>query len=432
VAQTRHRPKRPRPGTAHSSASAPTFSFVEDVEESYDPEADWKAWRRSPQQLGLGPVPTVSGVAPSNQAVAAAGTAAHRHLFGPGPRPVITAEVLTRAAAVTAYFGQVEVAFTKVPIFRPDLLIDALNLYPHPAAAACRWLVPALRNFFDEPRESADELWSRWHHEHNRLHRLSLSPSSISFHGKPPRHNLIDYQAGPEGTAPSRTHLERWGLTAHLIELPRSWTFEDARGVEHRPSLSVPRLNQLVRSTKIDCEGSSVDRQDTDILIQPLRTYLLRMAADLAIPAKERQRYRGYLQVVNESLLSGVLRRSTFRLHEYQVRQYDALLAAVQMDWRSSKTAYREKRLRVRQECVLRLGWRDSEQVKHLLGVRNVGDSTPRKIAALLLCMSENLELCHPQTVAVALAHSRKLYEGAWDPKSQPKRRGRPSKAPRI
>jgi hypothetical protein len=412
----------------HASARSLTLSFPEDPEESYDPTADWSAWRRTPQERGPGLFSVHPDPIPSDKAVAAAQLAASRHLSGPGPRPDINAEVLSQAAALTAYFGDVEIAFTKVPVYRGDLLLDALNRYPHPAAAACRWLIPGLRNFFGEPREGADELWSHWHHEHDRLHRLSLHPSSFSFQGRHPRHNLIDYEPGPQGTAPSRAHLERWRLTAHLMDVPPAWTFQGGRCVERRRPVSVGRLNRLIRSAKMDDAASISDRQDTDLVIQPLRTYLLHLGADNQIPPRERRQYRECLVVINEAIVSGLVRRSTFRLDHDHVREYDVLLSMVQERWRSSLLFTLSKRTRVRREFLVEHGWRDSDRGSRLLNRQEVSDCHPREVAAMLLCLREGLEPCHPQTFAAALAYSRKIHEPAWDPKISHKRRGRPPK----
>jgi len=409
-----------------------TGAFPADPEESYDPEADWNAWKLARTERRGGLFSAQPNPAPSDQAILAARTAALRGVSEPQSRTELSAESLTRAAAFTTYFGEAEIASAKVPVYRGDLLIDALNRYPHPAAAACRWLVPALRNLIGGERETPDELWDQWDRERDRIRRLSLHPWSTAFQGRLLPHNLIDYQAGAHGTALSRTHLEHWRLTAHLIDVPPIWRFERGFCSEPRRPLSVGRLNALIRFVKEALGSLDSDRQYTESVIQPLRSYLLRMAADDILPMKERRRFRDGFLVISEAFASGLVKRSTFHLEAHHIHEYDQLLMRLQMEWRNSENLEFKRRMKARRQYALQCGWQDSDRVTRLLGGRDIGLCSPREIAASLLCMNEGLALCHPQTFAASLAHARKLLESAWSPGPPRRRRGRPIKPPEF
>lgn len=420
-----------RAKTLKSNAKRPTQRIVfrgepEVVVPPYDPEKDWYAWRNAVESRGRGFFPPKPGIAPSEDAILALQIATERHFHAADPRLQISAERVMLGAVLTAYFGEVLIAHTEVQPYRADFIIDALNRYPHSASAPCRWLIPALRNLVGGPREEPDEISSRWRDEEERRYRICLHPWSTVFQGSPDKHSLIDYQNGSHPSPLSRTHLERWRLRAHLMVVPTTWKFSQGYCNERRPPLSPGRLNALTTHAANALRADHFERQDVEPTIGELRGYLLRNAADPHVPMDERRRCRDAFVLLNEAAAYNLVQKPTFSLDLYHVREYNKFLSAIKMQWSWSLKFPFARRLEVCRQFLAERGWKDSEEVRRFLDGREPGLCSPREIAGLLVCMREELQLCHPQTFAEALAMARKLFPDIPPGESPPKRRGRP------
>ena len=120
----------------------------------------------------------------SCSAVAEAVTYERSYSFLPG--------TVRTAAILTVGLGSCSVLGGRLSAGRFDLLIDALNRYPHAKSTAARWLVPALRNLVSESRETPEQLMNDWAVEAERRYNLLVHPHSARFQGDPPQHAALD------------------------------------------------------------------------------------------------------------------------------------------------------------------------------------------------------------------------------------------------
>jgi hypothetical protein len=213
------------------------------------------------------------------------------------------------------------------------------------------------------------------------------------------------------------------------MQVPPAWNFESAVYTDSTPPLSRRRLNILTcHAAKVIAQSSS-DRAELDSMLRPLRTFLIKEAAKSSNSVVERRQYKQGLAVVNEAVLRDLVRKSTLQLDQTDVREYDWLLAAIQIEWKRTKRRFSGAWYEERQTFVRTHGWpEDSESLSPLLGGRRVGQCWPREVAAILLCLRGSLGLHHPQTILEKIAQARKVQE-AWNLTASPrKRRGRPPK----
>lgn len=422
-------------GAGKGGASASPAGLVEFrteprvVERPYDFGEDWNAWRGALEARGRGLFPSGLDISPSEDALLAVQIAAERH-WQSSDFLQLTATTVSLAADLTAYFGAVDIGGVEIQPYRGDILIESLNRYAHSESGACRWLVPAIRNLAGLSREEPSELWSRWRDEEERHYRLSLHPRSTIFQGSPDPHNLIDYELDSHRVPISRSRLHRWRIRAHLFDLPKEWKFEQSRCVEGRPRLSPARLNALTMYAAEALRYVDTERSSVEPTVIGFRLYLLESAAESSLPMAERRRYKKALARLNEASEYNLLRRAVFTLDYYHIREYRTLLCGIEMEWRGSKAFTRRRRQDVRMKFLTDRGWAQTAEIDRLLGGRAPWECLPREIAGLLVSMREDLQPCHPQTFAEALATARKVYPEEDPVPASGKRRGRPARPP--
>ena len=169
------------------------------------------------------------------------------------------------------------------------------------------------------------------------------------------------------------------------------------------------------------------------MVVRPLRSFLITESWQERRPWAQRRQLKDALQLLNEETERGLARKPTLRLDWDAVSEYEEILAVMQRLWRSTDKMSYSARMRTRLENLHARGWRgDSDTIAKLLGGREPGMCNPREVATLLLCMSRDIDLHHPQTISTEIARIR-TAQRSLEPASRRKpRRGRPPKGRRI
>ncbi len=362
----------------------------------FDGERDWNAWRDTINELSRGGFPPNPRIRASREAVGAVRETLCAKSRKNRP---INHSALKLSAILTANFGRPRIFGMGLGYARFDCLLSALNRYPHADSTACRWLIPALRNLVWEDRESPDELVARLSLECDRLHDLQVHPDSPRFQGHPPQHAVVDYEHISFTPPASRSALDRWTVRAHLVRRPKHWTIESNLCTNPAPALHSGRLNQLVRFA---CKhlGDAPEKLDTHYSTQLLRQFLIREGTDPSIPLDERKKMSEALKVVHEAIARGVGKKYRIQMHFGHIDEYDRLRKIIRQVWKQhgSSLALNE-RLEARTQALVEYGWHgDSAEIERFLK-GNLATCTPRRAAAILLCMRNNLGLHTPEYI---------------------------------
>ncbi len=328
-------------------------------------------------------------------------------------------EDIRLAAQLTAAFSEIQVYGQAMTYAAADRLLGALTAYPHRDATATRVLLPALRNFAREERESPEELWGAWHEEHERRSDLTLHTSSPRFEGQPHRYLLMDYEITTYSIL-MRDTLESWRVWAHIGHIPRT-TSNCIDGVTNPTRrVGAMRLRSLVSFVSKQLEGlHKTSQYDAAALFVK---FLIDQSMNGQVDTKDRQLLRDGLRDVQESLVKGLTRRSRLVLSPEDVELYNVYLGTIQKLKKKNN-----QDLHLRQCCEI--AGIEPEALRSLIDPEAFHLLRPNKAAALVLSAKKGLGIGHPDTIQAEIANTRKWMR-ATDPKQRgKKRRGRPPKS---
>jgi hypothetical protein len=414
----KHRPTRsvqPELSIEPSSALAELLSAAEEDQRRWqarpplNSEMDWNAWEETLKCRPMeGALPREPYPHVTTDAVAAVQAAANEVRASENAWR-ITEESIEMAALLTAVHGRLTVFDTLIVGYRLDILIEALNRYPHPRATACRFLVPAIRNLVMTQRETPEDLWNAWRHEQHQVHDLTVHPWSPRFQDEPlPQYAALDYQSRPLGPT-TRDALSRWRIWAHLFEVPTDRSLADPDVVRNQPALSTERLKALTTFTA-NYLGGFLEPSRMERWAAPLRVFLAEAASFPVRSVKERTVLRDALVHINRASVRGLAKRFPLCLGESETRAYKSLLRLIRSEWRKSQKLGLRQRAERRLQYVKRLGWDDPDgKAQAFLTGQDLALTAPREVAALLVCMQKDLGIYHPQTIFEALAEARRV-----------------------
>ncbi len=323
------------------------------------------------------------------------------------------------AAQLTAAFSEIQVYGKTMTHMVADRLVDALIAYPHRDATATRVLLPALRNFARQERESPEELWGAWHEEHERRYDLTLHTSSPRFEGQPHRYLLMDYEITTYSFL-MRDTLESWRVWAHIGHIPRTSSKYIDGVTNPTRRVGAVRLRSLVSFVDKQLEGLHKTSQ------YDAAAFLVRFLVDQSmngqIDTKDRQLLRDSLRDVQESLVKGLTRKGRLVLSPEDVELYNAYLATI----RKLKKKNNQD-LHLRQCCEI--AGIEPKALRTLIDPEAFHLLRPNKAAALVLSAKKGLGISHPDTIQSEIGQTRKWMR-ATDPSQRgKKRRGRPPKS---
>ena len=257
------------------------------------------------------------------------------------------------------------------------------------------------------------------------MHRLSPRREGQVF-----QLDLLDYEDRSSTPPVARTALEHWCIRAHLTKVQDSLTFKTLWDGPLPPS-DPGRLDALVRWVGRVLRNPESKRHGASNAA-PLHRFLIREAATIQKPQRDRICFRDALVLLHEDLINGLTKEQPLRLTRAQVERYEKNLAHVRFTWKLIKDRNPNTRLQRRREFILSQAGLDNEdELIQKASGRMLEICPPREVAAFLLCVQEELLVYHPQTVLQAISEARKI--AALDPETPKRpRRGRPTRTQNI
>jgi len=383
----------------------------------FDGWAELVAWKHAYDRYGAGFFATREPT-PSAEATAAL----TESTWGHGSGRQLTDSTIQEAASVAVRFADIAPFDQRMPPARWDLLIEALNEYPHPMSAAVRFLVPVLRNLMSEcgTRETPEQLWATWNQETDRLRDLTLHTLSPRFHRECHAYSILDFETTTAAPPKSRGALYRWQILAHIWQRPHRWEYKQGWCISPEPRIAAGRVNALCRfcCALLEHEASKSSAIRTCSFLQE---FIVQESQDPNRVLPERQRLRNALVVLHEAIRRQLAKRAPVRLGEVHLMDYESLLRDVKGISASRRTLDGQL-----QQYAELTGLTVSELSDRLRG-RSFDGLRPSEIAALLMSGMHNLGLTHPQSIQAAIAEARKTSLLASG-RSPARRRGRPPK----